>query len=201
MYSFNNISLDTFGFIAGRAENSNLAISGVWDMPSRLGKTSHLWGDDHGVEPYVREDEIMFGGRDLALHGYIKGDSKVAASAQLNALYEMINGVTDLVPLSSDWGAWLVYVSDEISAEYIAEGVYKIRVPMREPSIAQLSPPQAPTNLQADISDEAIELTWFDNSVSETGFLIQRKSDGGDWEDLATVGVNVIGHSDDNNVF
>jgi FtsP/CotA-like multicopper oxidase with cupredoxin domain len=58
-------------------------------------------------------------------------------------------------------------------------------------------PPAAPTDLTA--TPEAgpqVSLAWTDNSTNETGFLIQRSTDGVNFSDLATVGANVINYVD-----
>ncbi|MDA0346490.1 MAG: fibronectin type III domain-containing protein [Verrucomicrobia bacterium] len=54
---------------------------------------------------------------------------------------------------------------------------------------AILFPFIAPSNLTASATDEArIDLTWSDNSLVETGYQIERKSDGGAYEVLTTTG-------------
>ena len=53
-------------------------------------------------------------------------------------------------------------------------------------------PPAAPSGLSAvAISGSAINLTWQDNANNETGFNIERSSDGITFAPLATVGTNV----------
>src|SRR5262249_52131646 len=57
--------------------------------------------------------------------------------------------------------------------------------------------PAAPTNLTATaVSSSQINLTWQDNSSNETGFLIERSTDGVHWTLVATVGHNVTSYSD-----
>ncbi|MFO7669073.1 MAG: alginate lyase family protein [Bacteroidales bacterium] len=52
------------------------------------------------------------------------------------------------------------------------------------------APPQVPGNLSAEkISPTSILLSWTDNSVTEEGFLIERRS-GGEFEKIGTAGVN-----------
>jgi hypothetical protein len=51
----------------------------------------------------------------------------------------------------------------------------------------------APSNLTAQVTGMNITLNWTDNSTGETGFKIDRKYDGGLWEDnFATVASNII---------
>lgn len=74
-YKINNKPIEDFGLIPGRQSNSNIAIAGCWDMPARIGKVFHDWQDENGVEPYLREDEIFFGGRDISLYCWLsEGD-------------------------------------------------------------------------------------------------------------------------------
>jgi len=58
-------------------------------------------------------------------------------------------------------------------------------------------PPNAPSNLQAiAISATEVKLTWQDNSDNELGFKIERKKEGEDWTEIATVGENVTTYND-----
>jgi plastocyanin len=53
-------------------------------------------------------------------------------------------------------------------------------------------PLTAPSNLQATAgSTSEILLTWADNSTTETGFRIERRTAGGTYQEIATVGANV----------
>jgi pectate lyase len=64
-------------------------------------------------------------------------------------------------------------------------------------TIPQLLQPPAPTNLIAEyISSDEIKLTWQDNSDNELGFKIERKKEGEDWTEIATVGENVTTYND-----
>jgi len=58
--------------------------------------------------------------------------------------------------------------------------------------------PKAPSNPAATVvSDSQIDLSWQDNSDNETGFKIERKTGaGGNYQQIATVGANVIKYSD-----
>ncbi|RZJ77917.1 MAG: hypothetical protein EOO20_28365, partial [Chryseobacterium sp.] len=99
-YSLNGISLSGKGFKPGQFDNSNLAISGAWDMPARTGKTYHDWGNDlNNIEPYVLEEEIRFGGRDISLKLLIKANSKHQALNNIYSLYKDIDAFNGLVPL------------------------------------------------------------------------------------------------------
>lgn len=135
MYSINNIPLETFGIIAGRANNSTIALSGHLDMPKRLGKAFQNWDDEQGLEPYVNIDEITFEGRDLVFNGYLKATDKQMALNQLTSLYSNLNALTDLVPFSTPWGVYEVYIQDEIEAQYIGNGAAQLEIIFREPIV------------------------------------------------------------------
>ncbi|HEY5729381.1 MAG TPA: multicopper oxidase domain-containing protein [Anaerolineales bacterium] len=58
------------------------------------------------------------------------------------------------------------------------------------------SPPAAPSGLNAvAISSSAINLTWTDNANNETGFNLQRSTDGINFVPLASVGANVVSYN------
>jgi predicted phage tail protein len=56
----------------------------------------------------------------------------------------------------------------------------------------QASVPNAPSNLTYTIlSNTSVRLNWLDNSTNETGFKIERSTNGTSWSQIATVGANV----------
>lgn len=59
------------------------------------------------------------------------------------------------------------------------------------------TPPAAPTNLVATaLSATEVRLEWVDNSNNEEGFKIERKKEGEDWAEIATVGANITTYTD-----
>ncbi|MCX8030305.1 MAG: S8 family serine peptidase [Thermodesulfovibrionales bacterium] len=64
--------------------------------------------------------------------------------------------------------------------------------------VTTITPLQTPTNLVANaISPTQINLSWVDNSKTESGYKIERKILGsGDFVQIATVGANVTSYSD-----
>jgi subtilase family serine protease len=57
--------------------------------------------------------------------------------------------------------------------------------------------PAAPSNLSAAvISSQQVDLSWRDNSSNETGFILQRSTNGGAWSTIATVGANTTAFAD-----
>ncbi len=69
--------------------------------------------------------------------------------------------------------------------------------PTATPTPTPTQTPAAPTNLLATaISSSQITLSWTDNSSNESGFQIQRSSDGVSFVLIATVGINVTTYTD-----
>ncbi len=57
-------------------------------------------------------------------------------------------------------------------------------------------PPAGPTNLVATSNGSEIDLAWADNSSNETGFIIERSTDGVTFSLLTTTNANVTSYSD-----
>ncbi|AGK52394.1 fibronectin type III domain-containing protein [Bacillus sp. 1NLA3E] len=58
--------------------------------------------------------------------------------------------------------------------------------------------PAAPTSLTAVQSGTQIDLAWTDNSQNETGFIVERSSDGINFAVISTLGANAVSFSDPN---
>jgi hypothetical protein len=57
--------------------------------------------------------------------------------------------------------------------------------------------PAAPSNLTAVVnSSHNVLLSWTVNSTNQTGFVIQRSTNGGGWVQIATVGANATSYTD-----
>jgi len=110
--------LSDYGIIEGQVEGSNIAIAGAWDMPSRIGKIYHDWADDNGIEPYLRGDEMFFGGRNITFAGFILVNSKEEALQRVYSFLDDIDAFNGLVPFEGELGAWNVYVSTEIKVDF-----------------------------------------------------------------------------------
>jgi len=64
-------------------------------------------------------------------------------------------------------------------------------------AIPGLEPPLAPDTVDAQLQDTPrIDLTWVDNSLDETGFVIERSTDGVNFSALASVAANFTAYSD-----
>jgi len=142
-YKLNNVSLENYGVIPIQSSDTNLAITGAWDMPGRLGKTHHDWQNDRdGIEPYVLAEEIRFGGIDINLNALVKGRDKNDALRKTYTFYDhlRVSGV-----LSCDWGSWTVLVKDQIRGVYKGDGYAQIEVPFRCPVVPM--PTTLPINI------------------------------------------------------
>lgn len=135
-YLINDIPLKDFGLTPGRQPNSNIAISGCWDMPSRIGKVFHDWQDENGIESYLRADEIFFGGRDISIICWISEGNRVGFVDQIQALYDYIDSLQDsLFTLSCELGSWNVQMINASSVSYLNNGWGNIQLNFREPVV------------------------------------------------------------------
>ncbi len=58
-------------------------------------------------------------------------------------------------------------------------------------------PPRAPSNLMAGlVSLTSVELSWTDNSDDETGFRVERSTEGGPFEAVGTLDTDAVLHTD-----
>jgi hypothetical protein len=148
-YSLEGELLTDFGIIAGRAPQSNIAVEGFLDFPKRINKTEHTWDDENGVDPYVSESEIQFGGRDLVFYGYVKGDSKTDAQNRLSQFYSFIDGFNSLVDFDTPRGSFRVYINSAIEVNYFGDGLCSIKITFRQPNVV-LSGGSIPTSLDPE---------------------------------------------------
>lgn len=132
-YTLNSYDLLTkYGIQAGHAPSSNVSLQGAFDMPARIGVTSHDWGDEDGIEPFSASGDIFFGGRDINLHGSIPGSNSVL-NANLKTFYDDIQAVTGLNTLSTPYGDYNVIVR-KVDPEYLPGGA-SVSIQFREPIV------------------------------------------------------------------
>ncbi|MDE5944737.1 MAG: hypothetical protein K2G93_04035 [Rikenella sp.] len=114
-YYLNDTPLAGFGFVAGHASGSNLALSGAWDMPARTGESYRQWAGDEGLEPYVRpDDRYVFGTREIQLVGSLLADDEESLRWRIDAFRTFLAGLPAAVELRCDWGAWRVGLRKEV---------------------------------------------------------------------------------------
>lgn len=133
----NGIDLrSTFNFVPGQSDNSNIAITGAWNMPARLNKTYHDWGNvPNNIEPYVSPGDFFYGGRDIDYLVMLEAPSELAALKVCNDFYSVLDSFTGLVPFQTDFGTWNVFVRSEITVQYFNDGFCKLKIPFREPIV------------------------------------------------------------------
>lgn len=105
--------------------DSNVELYGHLDMPARIGKTHHNWADENSVEPYVREDEIFFGGRDISINAFISFTSLqefYTRVREMNLFFDSFNTEPQL--LETDFGDYEVTVKNvTIERLFDTEGI------------------------------------------------------------------------------
>lgn len=132
-YYINGIALSTFGIIPGQQSDSDIAIAGHLDFPKRLGKAFHVWPDEPGIEPYVAESELRWEGRDIHFRGLMDENSDYAALQKLEAFYDLLNDLDELVTLSCGFGSWEVYVKEAVEVKHLSRGGAVIDITFRQP--------------------------------------------------------------------
>lgn len=137
-YTLNDIDLDAvYGFTPTKAEGSNLALIGAWNLPKRSGKTYHNWAEDEGMEPYLLETDMRFEGRDIVMGGVIKGTDEADTHEKVNSFISFLNSLTALVTLSTDWGDFDVLVKEKITVRYLYPNLAQLIITMREPVVPE----------------------------------------------------------------
>jgi len=135
IYRLNNIDLGSLGFIPGKQNASNIALEGCFDMPARIGKTFHSWGDEDGIEPYVSAAEINYGGRSISLVGYVYGNGKMDCTNKANRIFELIDRFSGLVSLSCKWGTYQVHVNQSVTGAFIGDKALRMTFNFFEPVV------------------------------------------------------------------
>ena len=63
--------------------------------------------------------------------------------------------------------------------------------------VAAVNGPAAPTALAATVqSPPGVRLTWVDNATNETGYVVQRSTDGATWTQIGTGGAGLRAYTD-----
>ena len=99
------------------------------------------------------------------------------------------------------------FVDTELSSEVLY--TYRMRTFLNQsfssytPAIAiQTMPLVAPTELSAEpISDQIVSLSWVDNCSFEEGFVIERKTEEGTFEEIAQLEADVTSYQDEGLIF
>lgn len=133
-YYLNGQALSAFGFVPGHATGSNLALSGAWDMPARSGDTSYTWQEKNGIEPYVEEEDMLFGARNIKLVGNISATDRTVFRSRLESFCTFVESLPDTFELRCDWAVRAVSRSAEMKAEVKGGRTARITLAFTEPA-------------------------------------------------------------------
>jgi hypothetical protein len=167
-FTLNSVDLTTYGITAGQAPGGNIALTGCFDLPSRIGDTHHVWDDDNTIEPYTAADEIFFGGRDIKFYGHIFG-TNIAIFTYLDAFYTAIKAFTGLVTFSTPYGDFSVQVKDIKTKKYT--GALSLEITFREP-VVTLTGGSLPVAAANAYSIDGIPMSSFGLYVSKPDELL-----------------------------
>lgn len=107
-YKLDSISLNAFGAIPSPG-NDHFALTGMFDLPKRIGTTEYNWGTS--IEPFVQAEDIELDGRTLILNVAIK-------KSQLQAFKV---ACVECRELSTGYEAYEVVQKDEITVTKVGE--------------------------------------------------------------------------------
>ena len=143
-YYLNGQALSAFGFVAGHAPGSNLALSGAWDLPRRTGECYHTWQEENGVEPYVDTEDMIFGPREIRLTGSIFSENRALFRDRLEAFRTFIQALPAEFELRCRWGRWRVNRRPKATVEVKALCAARITLVFHEPApdLSGTEPPQ-----------------------------------------------------------
>lgn len=137
IYIFADFNLtERLNIMGSNNSGSNIELSGHLNMPARIGTLYKSWADENSVEPYVRADEMFFGGRDIIINAYVK-DVQYSEIFQFNKDLDAINGEQDL---ETDFGTFPVTFVN-MTANHMQNGVSQISIKFRQaivPVVGQL---------------------------------------------------------------
>lgn len=124
--------------------------------------------------------------------------------------FQVLQGTSMAAPHVSGLGGLLLAVHPTLSLDELRwrilngvdelEGLMgKVAVEGRIDAYNSLELPAAPSHLSAStVSDEEVELIWFDNSGDEDGFRIERRPEGGGYVEIGRVDRDMTSYSDRN---
>lgn len=109
-YSLDGVDISTWGAYPyiDRTKES-IALSGVFDLPKRIGTTEYNWGTS--IEPFVDKEDILLDGRNLILSLVLKSDNY---NKQLS---DLKSACIECRRLGTPFGSFDVVLKDEVSIE------------------------------------------------------------------------------------
>ncbi len=125
IYKIDDKSINEYGAIPTNASGEKIALSGVFDLPKRIGTTEYDWGTS--IEAFTDADDIELDGRTLTLNVTIKGTSLDDLHSKLSAFKA---GCIACTKLWTEFGEFNVIQKDDITVEeYAFTKVATISVP------------------------------------------------------------------------
>jgi len=133
-YSINgNDIYSTYGVIPSAIDDSDYAVSGMFDIPPRDGDTEHDWGNE--TETFLDAEDIVFKGREINFEGHIKGSTYAALISSVNTFLSAITSGSFI--FATQFGSFTVYVKGSISVKtFKNELLSTIRFTMYQPDVA-----------------------------------------------------------------
>jgi hypothetical protein len=131
-YEINSIDLASFGIVEAHASGGNIALSGCFNFPARIGDVSHEWGDEDGIQIYTEEQDLFYGGRDILFQANIFGD-RVTIKNAINDFTDTATAVTGAYPFETPYGTFNVYLKDLKTDHYPDACI--IKATFREPVV------------------------------------------------------------------
>ncbi|MBR8535382.1 hypothetical protein KDU71_07405 [Carboxylicivirga sediminis] len=83
LYNFNTTNPVTIGAIPSPASVGELALTGLFDFPKRIGETEYDWGD--GYEALVEADDIELADREVSFRVFIQGANAADLASKIEA--------------------------------------------------------------------------------------------------------------------
>ena len=130
-YKINNIDLSTLGITPIQFSGQSLAVTGVFDFPSRKGVTEHVWGTE--IESFVLAADLEFEGRDIAFNGIMKASTRAALITNLNSLVTLCK--SGLLSFETRVGIFAVYMTGEMEVTEWNDTAIEIKIKLRQPIV------------------------------------------------------------------
>jgi hypothetical protein len=112
-----------------------------------------------------------------------------------NVVASADNGLTETINTYLSAGTYYIAVGSH--GAYADIGQYNITASLGAGSANLVSTPAAPSNLSAtSASTSSASLSWWDNSSNETGFKVERTTNGSNWSEIAVVGAGSTSYTD-----
>ena len=110
-YQINGHSLSEYGIVPISTKGNDIALTGVFDLPKRLGTIEHEFGNE--TEAFVKADDIILDGRELKLNCYARAATSAELISNLQALFNECE--KDGTVLTTPFGTFNVSLRNQAS--------------------------------------------------------------------------------------